>query len=170
MKGLPEERAIRLAQYIVEEGATVRQAAKKFGVSKSTVHKDITTRLKQLNGVLYTQVQAVLGRNKRERHIRGGLATKEKYRAAQMHARHKTYRQRRLWRQSGQIYLPWNCTRCPVLPQKAQVVECFFRMMWSPSTWISTGSWTLMSKARRISAGRTMRPRSSILRTMPVDF
>nr|WP_297279998.1 sporulation transcriptional regulator SpoIIID [uncultured Butyricicoccus sp.] len=87
MKGLPEERAIRLAQYIIEEGATVRQAAKKFGVSKSTVHKDITTRLKQLNGVLYTQVQAVLGRNKRERHIRGGLATKEKYRAAQVNGR-----------------------------------------------------------------------------------
>nr|WP_300129616.1 sporulation transcriptional regulator SpoIIID [uncultured Butyricicoccus sp.] len=87
MKGLPEERAIRLAQYIIEEGATVRQAAKKFGVSKSTVHKDITTRLKQLNGVLYTQVQAVLGRNKRERHIRGGLATKEKYRAAQANGR-----------------------------------------------------------------------------------
>lgn len=87
MKGLPEERAIRLAQYIVEEGATVRQAAKKFGVSKSTVHKDITTRLKQLNGVLYTQVQVVLGRNKRERHIRGGLATKEKYRAAQANGR-----------------------------------------------------------------------------------
>ena len=87
MKGLPEERAIRLAQYIIEEGATVRQAAKKFGVSKSTVHKDITTRLKQLNGVLYTQVQAVLWRNKRERHIRGGLATKEKYRAAQANGR-----------------------------------------------------------------------------------
>lgn len=87
MKGLPEERAIRLAQYIVEEGATVRQAAKKFGVSKSTVHKDITTRLKQLNGVLYMQVQVVLGRNKRERHIRGGMATKEKYRAAQANGR-----------------------------------------------------------------------------------
>ena len=81
MKGLPEERAIRLAHYM-EEGATVRQAAKKFGVSKSTVHKDITTRLKRLNGVLYLQVQAVLGRNKSERHIRGGLATREKYRAA----------------------------------------------------------------------------------------
>lgn len=60
----------------------MRQAAKKFGVSKSTVHKDITTRLKRLNGVLYLQVQAVLGRNKSERHIRGGLATREKYRAA----------------------------------------------------------------------------------------
>lgn len=89
MKGLPEERAIRLGQYIVEEGATVRQAAKKFGVSKSTVHKDITARLRQLNGVLYAQVQAVLGKNKRERHIRGGLATQEKYRAAHMGTRQK---------------------------------------------------------------------------------
>lgn len=96
MKGLPEERAIRLAQYIVEEGATVRQAAKKFGVSKSTVHKDITTRLKQLNGVLYTQVQAVLGRNKRERHIRGGLATKKNTARLRCMRGTKTYRQRRL--------------------------------------------------------------------------
>ena len=89
MKGLPEERAIRLAHYIVEEGATVRQAAKKFGVSKSTVHKDITTRLKRLNGVLYLQVQTVLGRNKRERHIRGGLATREKDRAAHEQEAHE---------------------------------------------------------------------------------
>ena len=89
MKGLPEERAIRLGQYIVEEGATVRQAAKKFGVSKSTVHKDITARLRQLNGVLYTEVQEVLGKNKRERHIGGGMATKEKYRAAQEGTRQK---------------------------------------------------------------------------------
>lgn len=82
MKGLPEERAISLAKYMIEEGATVRQAALKFGVSKSTVHKDITTRLKGLNAVLYEQVQAVLCKNKNERHIRGGLATREKYRAA----------------------------------------------------------------------------------------
>lgn len=86
MKGLPEERAISLANYIIEEGATVRQAARKFGVSKSTVHKDITARLKGLNGVLYEQVQAVLLHNKQERHIRGGLATREKYRAAHDHA------------------------------------------------------------------------------------
>ena len=84
-----ERRAVRCAEYILETNATVRDCAAHFNISKSTVHKDITTRLKQLNGVLYTQVQAVLGRNKRERHIRGGLATKEKYRAAQMHARHK---------------------------------------------------------------------------------
>lgn len=81
MKGLPEERTIRLAQYMIQEGATVRQAAAQFGVSKSTVHKDITTRLKKLNAVLYGQVQAVLQTNKEERHIRGGMATREKYRA-----------------------------------------------------------------------------------------
>lgn len=81
MKGLPEERTIRLAQYMIQEGATVRQTAAQFGVSKSTVHKDITTRLKKLNAVLYEQVQAVLQTNKEERHIRGGMATREKYRA-----------------------------------------------------------------------------------------
>jgi len=81
VKGLPEERAIRLAQYMVEERATVRQAAAKFGISKSTVHKDITTRLKTLNAVLYMRVQEVLRINKQERHIRGGIATREKYRA-----------------------------------------------------------------------------------------
>lgn len=80
MKGLPEERAIRLAQYIIEKEATVRQAAAQFGISKSTVHKDITTRLKRLNRLLYVQVQAVLNKNKNERHIRGGMATREKYR------------------------------------------------------------------------------------------
>ncbi len=81
VKGLPEERTIRLAQYMIQEGATVRQTAAQFGVSKSTVHKDITTRLKKLNAVLYEQVQAVLQTNKEERHIRGGMATREKYRA-----------------------------------------------------------------------------------------
>lgn len=80
MKGLPEERTIALAHYMVESGATVRQAAARFGVSKSTVHKDITTRLKQQNAVLYAEVQAVLLRNKSERHIRGGNATRDKYR------------------------------------------------------------------------------------------
>ena len=80
MKGLPEERTIRLAQYIIEENATVRRAAAQFGVSKSTVHKDITTRLQKLNSVLYDGVQQVLRTNKQERHIRGGLATREKYR------------------------------------------------------------------------------------------
>ena len=80
MKGLPEERTIRLAQYIIEEKATVRRAAAQFGVSKSTVHKDITTRLQKLNSVLYDGVQQVLRTNKQERHIRGGMATREKYR------------------------------------------------------------------------------------------
>ncbi len=81
MKGLPEERTIRLAQYMVEQNATVRQTAARFGISKSTVHKDITTRLRGLNSVLYAQVQAVLRVNKQERHIRGGRATQAKYRA-----------------------------------------------------------------------------------------
>lgn len=81
MKGLPEERTIRLAQYMVEQNATVRQTATRFGISKSTVHKDITTRLRGLNSVLYAQVQAVLRVNKQERHIRGGRATQAKYRA-----------------------------------------------------------------------------------------
>ena len=79
MKGLPEERAVTLAQYIIEQNATVRQAAKRFAVSKSTVHKDVTIRLRQLSPQLYEQVKQVLERNKQERHIRGGMATKEKY-------------------------------------------------------------------------------------------
>ncbi|MBC8536181.1 sporulation transcriptional regulator SpoIIID [Feifania hominis] len=79
MKGLPEERAVTLAHYIIENNATVRQSAKHFGVSKSTVHKDVTERLSQLNHELYTEVKAVLEQNKAERHIRGGQATKEKY-------------------------------------------------------------------------------------------
>lgn len=79
MKGQPEERAVALAEYMVETGATVRQAAAKFGVSKSTVHKDITQRLQYLNRPLYLQVREVLKKNKEERHIRGGLATRRKY-------------------------------------------------------------------------------------------
>ena len=81
VKGLPEERTIRLAQYMVEQGATVRQTAARFGISKSTVHKDITTRLQKLNAVLYDRVQQVLRTNKEERHIRGGMATRAKYQA-----------------------------------------------------------------------------------------
>ena len=72
MKGLPEERTIRLAQYMIEQKATVRQTAARFGISKSTVHKDITTRLQKLNTELYERVQTVLQVNKQERHIRGG--------------------------------------------------------------------------------------------------
>lgn len=79
MKGLPEERAVRLAQYIIEKDATVRQAAKGFAISKSTVHKDVTQRLKQISPKLYEQVKKVLEKNKQERHIRGGQATKQKY-------------------------------------------------------------------------------------------
>ncbi len=79
MKGLPEERTILAAQYIIEKGATVRNAAKKFGVSKSTIHKDVSERLKRINPVLYKEVKAVLEKNKQERHLRGGAATKEKY-------------------------------------------------------------------------------------------
>lgn len=79
MKGNVEDRAIEIALYIIETGATVRKAAKKFGVSKSTVHMDVTERLKKLNPLLYTQVRAVLEVNKSERHIRGGIATREKY-------------------------------------------------------------------------------------------
>lgn len=79
VKGYIEERAIEIAYYITEQNATVRQAAKAFGVSKSTVHKDVTERLVQINPTLANQARAVLDTNKSERHIRGGLATKEKY-------------------------------------------------------------------------------------------
>ncbi len=82
MKGLPEERAAELARYIIENNATVRQAAAKFGISKSTVHKDVTDRLRLTNHQLYEDVKAVLDENKAERHIRGGMATKMKYKAA----------------------------------------------------------------------------------------
>ena len=74
-----EKRACELAVYIIETGATVRAAARHFGISKSTVHKDITCRLERLHPQLYSQARAVLERNKQERHIRGGLATKRKY-------------------------------------------------------------------------------------------
>ena len=78
-----EERACELAVYIIENGATVRSAAQHFGVSKSTVHKDISQRLPQYNRNLYNQVRVVLDENRAQRHIRGGLATKEKYRKKQ---------------------------------------------------------------------------------------
>ena len=80
MKGNMEERAERLAQYIVENRTTVRAAAQKFGISKSTVHKDVTERLMQINSALAKEARRVLDVNKQERHIRGGMATKEKYR------------------------------------------------------------------------------------------
>ena len=74
-----EERAVRLAEYITENRATVRAAAKKFGVSKSTVHKDITERPEGVSPELYSQVRSLLELNKAERHIRGGMATRRKY-------------------------------------------------------------------------------------------
>ena len=74
-----EQRACELAVYMIETGATVRSAAKHFGVSKSTVHKDLCQRLPQCNKCLYKQVRPVLEQNKAERHIRGGMATREKY-------------------------------------------------------------------------------------------
>ena len=79
MKDYIEERARSLAHYIIENGATVRDAAKQFGVSKSTVHKDVGIRLENINRCLYVKVKAVLELNKSERHIRGGMATREKY-------------------------------------------------------------------------------------------
>ena len=75
-----EQRACDLAVYIIENQSTVRSAAARFGVSKSTVHKDLTERLPRINAALYKQVRHLLDVNKAERHIRGGLATREKYR------------------------------------------------------------------------------------------
>ena len=79
MKGNIEERATQLALYLIEQKATVRAAAQIFGISKSTVHKDISERLPTFNKPLYLQVKAVLDENKAERHIRGGIATRKKY-------------------------------------------------------------------------------------------
>ncbi len=79
MKRYIEERAVEIATYIIENNATVRQAAKQFGISKSTVHKDCAERLAQVNPTLAAEVRKILDVNKAERHLRGGLATKEKY-------------------------------------------------------------------------------------------
>lgn len=79
MKEYIEERAMEIGTYIIREGATVRQTALRFGVSKSTVHKDVSERLTYINPSLAAQVRKVLDVNKAERHIRGGMATKEKY-------------------------------------------------------------------------------------------
>ncbi|MFI3227376.1 MAG: sporulation transcriptional regulator SpoIIID [Clostridia bacterium] len=79
MIGIPEERAIKVARYIIDNKATVRDAGKVFSISKSTAHKDITTRLQKLNPELYLEVREILDTNKLERHIRGGVATREKY-------------------------------------------------------------------------------------------
>ena len=79
MRDYNEERAISIANYMIEQGATVRQAAKEFGISKSTVHKDCQQRLLFINPALAKEVRKVLEKNKAERHIRGGMATREKY-------------------------------------------------------------------------------------------
>ena len=79
MKEYIEERAIQIAQYIIENNATVRQTAKAFGISKSTVHKDVTDRLEHITPSLAAQAWVVLDINKAERHIRGGMSTREKY-------------------------------------------------------------------------------------------
>lgn len=84
MKDYIEERAVGIASYIIENNATVRQTAKQFGISKSTVHKDVTERLLQINPTLAAEARKILDINKSERHIRGGMATKEKY--AHQHA------------------------------------------------------------------------------------
>ena len=85
MKDYISERVITLAEYIIENKATVRSAAKKFGVSKSTVHKDISERLPKLNKILWKDAKVVLEENKAERHIRGGMATKHKYELKNLH-------------------------------------------------------------------------------------
>lgn len=79
MRTLVDERALLLGEYIAESGATVRSAAKKFGISRSTVHKDVTERLMRINPSLAHEARVVLDINKAERHIRGGKATREKY-------------------------------------------------------------------------------------------
>ena len=79
MKGVVEERAVELGEYILQNNATVRSAAKRFHISKSTVHKDVSERLQVVNPQLYGQVRHVLEVNKAQRHIRGGQATRRKY-------------------------------------------------------------------------------------------
>ena len=79
MKADPEQRAVQLGEYIAAHNATVRAAAAAFGCSKSTVHKDVSTRLRAVDAALFARVQAVLARNKAERHLRGGAATRRRY-------------------------------------------------------------------------------------------
>lgn len=81
MKDCVEDRAVELGEYIVENKATVRAAAKVFGISKSTVHMDVAKRLEKISPGLYSEVREVLDVNKAQRHLRGGLATREKYKA-----------------------------------------------------------------------------------------
>ena len=92
-----EKRVLEICEYIIQTGATVRQAATQFGVSKSTVHKDLTERLPELNGEQFEKVKAVLENNKAERHLRGGEATRQKY-AHQMQSWTKNEKNRNLTR------------------------------------------------------------------------
>jgi len=87
MKGYIEERAIEFANYIIENNATVRKTARHFNISKSTVHKDVSERLLKLNRPLAAEAKKVLDENKAQRHIRGGMATKEKYCVLKKHDR-----------------------------------------------------------------------------------
>ena len=80
------ERSVVLGEYLVEHCATVREAARVFGISKSTVHKDVTDRLRHVNNALYFEVQELLNKNKQERHLRGGEATRKKYTAERQNA------------------------------------------------------------------------------------
>jgi len=91
LKAYIEERAIEIANYIIQSNATVRETAKKFGISKSTVHKDVTERLEKINPRLAIQAREVLELNKSERHIRGGLATKEKYMTLSKNKKSRTF-------------------------------------------------------------------------------
>lgn len=79
MQNYIRDRVLELSRYIIESGATVRQTAERFGVSKSTVHKDVTERLPQVSETIADRVRRVLDNNKAERHLRGGEATKRKY-------------------------------------------------------------------------------------------
>lgn len=85
MKDSVEERALTLGVYIAEHNATVRAAAQHYGVGKSTVHKDVTGRLQRISPALYHDVRLILERNKSERHLRGGMATKRKYQRIKSH-------------------------------------------------------------------------------------
>lgn len=84
MRGIKQERAVLLGEYLVATEGTVRSVARHFGLSKSTAHKDISCALAELDRSLYERAEAVLMKNKRERHLRGGLATREKYRALRL--------------------------------------------------------------------------------------
>ena len=89
LKGLPYERALLLADYMIKHNSTVRETAAAFNISKSTVHKDLTERLPKISGGLYEKCRKVLSKNKAERHLRGGLATKKKYEKMKENLRNK---------------------------------------------------------------------------------